>query len=497
MTEMTKRVQFEDDSNSQVEPLHRACALGSLDDIRDFFNSNPKLDDHFYEGLSPLHVAILSDRTDVIDVIDVLVNNGVDVNAQTETNKDTALHLAVENGEFPQNYDVIVKLIDCKADAEIRNKRLRSAYDCALAKGHDLVASTLDGSKSTNEVQNSYRERYGEKYAPILNEAVLESDEDTMKEYIKKGADPNYINKYGAGAIHYALTRCTLPVMRVLDMLISAGADVDLRDDEGDSALNLAIKNEDLRKSGQMMQVVNLLLECGADVTFKDLDGKDALTLAKERQYSDVVAVLNKSKSEHVKEGEQSPEPLPESSSEQSPEPVPVPGTPLPESSSEQSPEPVPGTSPVPKPETMSSPEPEHVVMEALEDTRETDGNVNKPNEDGLYPIHQAVLKDDSDERQKLLETLTEAGADVNVVVKGLGTTPLHLAAEKNRVDSVKFLLEHGADKTKKTLLGKTAFDMASDKGHTEVMELLGDRHDIVQDRWKKGAKKSSSCTIL
>ncbi|XP_046548750.1 ankyrin-3-like isoform X3 [Haliotis rubra] len=439
MTEMTKRVQFEDDSNSQVEPLHRACALGSLDDIRDFFNSNPKLDDHFYEGLSPLHVAILSDRTDVIDVIDVLVNNGVDVNAQTETNKDTALHLAVENGEFPQNYDVIVKLIDCKADAEIRNKRLRSAYDCALAKGHDLVASTLDGSKSTNEVQNSYRERYGEKYAPILNEAVLESDEDTMKEYIKKGADPNYINKYGAGAIHYALTRCTLPVMRVLDMLISAGADVDLRDDEGDSALNLAIKNEDLRKSGQMMQVVNLLLECGADVTFKDLDGKDALTLAKERQYSDVVAVLNKSKSEHVK----------------------------------------------------------HVVMEALEDTRETDGNVNKPNEDGLYPIHQAVLKDDSDERQKLLETLTEAGADVNVVVKGLGTTPLHLAAEKNRVDSVKFLLEHGADKTKKTLLGKTAFDMASDKGHTEVMELLGDRHDIVQDRWKKGAKKSSSCTIL
>ncbi|XP_067683718.1 uncharacterized protein [Haliotis asinina] len=401
MTEMTKRVQFEDDySNSEVEPLHRDCAVGSLDDIRNFFNSNPKLDDLFYEGLSPLHVAILSDRNDIIDVIDVLINNGVDVNAQTETNKDTALHLAVENGEFPQNYDVIVKLIDCKADAEIRNKRLRSAYDCALAKGHDLVASTLDGSKSTNEVQNSFRERYGEKYAPILNEAVLESDEDTMKEYIKKGADPNYINKYGAGAIHYALTRCTLPVMRVLDMLISAGADVDLRDDEGDSALNLAIKSDDLRNSGQMMQVVNLLLDSGADVTFKDLDGKDALKLAKERQYSDVVAVLSKSKSEHVKDGEHSPEPMPESSSEQSPEPEP-------------------GTSPVSKPETMSSPEPEHVVMEALEDTRETDGSVNKANEDGLYPIHQAVLKDDPEERQKLLETLTEAGADINVVVKG------------------------------------------------------------------------------
>ncbi|XP_071082777.1 E3 ubiquitin-protein ligase mib1-like isoform X1 [Haliotis cracherodii] len=435
-----KRVQFEnDDSNSQVEPLYRACALGSIDDIRNFFNSNPKLDDLFYEGLSPLHVAILSDRNDVIDVIEVLVNNGVDVNAQTETNKDTALHLAVENGEFPQNYDVIVKLIDCKADAEIRNKRLRSSYDCALAKGHDLVASTLDGSKSSNEVQNSYRERYGEKYAPILNKAVLESDEDTMKEFIKKGADPNYINKFGAGAIHYALTRCTLPVMRVLDMLISAGADVDLRDDEGDSALNLAIKSEDLRKSGQMMPVVNLLLECGADITFKDLDGKDALKLAKEKQYSDVVAVLTKSQSEH----------------------------------------------------------PRHVVVEAVEDTRETDGNVNTANEDGLYPIHQAVLKDDPEERQKLLETLTEAGADVNVVVKGLGTTPLHLAADKNRVDSVKFLLEHGADKTKKTLIGKTAFDMASDKEHTEVMELLGDRHDIVQDKWKKGAKKSSSCSIL
>lgn len=37
--------------------------------------------------------------------------------------------------------------------------------------------------------------------------------------------------QHGAAAIHYAVTHCSLPVMDVLEKLVDAGADVNLRDD--------------------------------------------------------------------------------------------------------------------------------------------------------------------------------------------------------------------------------------------------------------------------
>ena len=74
---------------------------------------------------------------------------------------------------------------------------------------------------------------------------------------------------------------------------------------------------------------------------------------------------------------------------------------------------------------------------------------------DGYTVIH-AVLDRDDEHKYTILEALLNAGADVNA--KGINNwTPAHMAAVRNDVQSLKMLVEHGADLTIKTAIDNYA----------------------------------------
>lgn len=56
------------------------------------------------------------------------------------------------------------------------------------------------------------------------------------------------------------------------------------------------------------------------------------------------------------------------------------------------------------------------------------------------------------------------------------GRTPLHIAAQKNLRDTALLLLNRGADLTLKDSSGKTAADLAREKGAAATEELLKER---------------------
>ena len=70
---------------------------------------------------------------------------------------------------------------------------------------------------------------------------------------------------------------------------------------------------------------------------------------------------------------------------------------------------------------------------------------------------------------------LLEKGADPRAR-KSDGTTPLHLAASREEVEVGRILLAHGADVEAKDDYGRTAFDVASERGCDEIMKLLSER---------------------
>jgi ankyrin repeat protein len=69
---------------------------------------------------------------------------------------------------------------------------------------------------------------------------------------------------------------------------------------------------------------------------------------------------------------------------------------------------------------------------------------------------------------------LLEHGADVNAGGNDQ-SSPLHVAAQRGRVEVVRVLLEHGANLGAEDGDGKTALQVASDRGHDEVMKLLSE----------------------
>jgi ankyrin repeat protein len=75
---------------------------------------------------------------------------------------------------------------------------------------------------------------------------------------------------------------------------------------------------------------------------------------------------------------------------------------------------------------------------------------------------------------------LLDSGANVNATQNGQ-FPPLHAAAANGSFDLVKLLLERGADVSLRTADGQTAADLAREKGHQEVLALLGENPSVAQ----------------
>jgi hypothetical protein len=127
---------------------------------------------------------------------------------------------------------------------------------------------------------------------------------------------------------------------------------------------------------------------------------------------------------------------------------------------------------------------------------------VNKVDNGGYTPLHQATFKGNKD----IVELLLDAGADTNtqagknlytplllaachdkndiaeLLVKARAdvnranrddTTPLHCAARNGNKDLVKLLLDAGADVNVQDIYGDTPLDSAVSNGHEEIVKLL------------------------
>ena len=124
--------------------------------------------------------------------------------------------------------------------------------------------------------------------------------------------------------------------------------------------------------------------------------------------------------------------------------------------------------------------------------------------------FHHATWRTDSD-RLVVLQLLCDHGlplSDINKIkyqdfpqeyhlnmYSGIGT-PLHNAVRVGNLDTIKWLVDHGADPLVKDPLGQTALELAMDKGKTEIIDYLTRssrtdkstqrRHDFVDQPWNK-----------
>jgi uncharacterized protein len=101
-----------------------------------------------------------------------------------------------------------------------------------------------------------------------------------------------------------------------------------------------------------------------------------------------------------------------------------------------------------------------------LEHGADADDDADNPF--GVRPVHAASAAHDHDTMRLLLE----AGADPNLRQRG-GFVPLHEAAHSDDVEMARLLLDHGADPALAADDGRDARRIAADDGSTRIAELL------------------------
>ncbi len=97
------------------------------------------------------------------------------------------------------------------------------------------------------------------------------------------------------------------------------------------------------------------------------------------------------------------------------------------------------------------------------------DLNAVSHTEERVTPLHSALA---NPHNAALAQVLIDAGADISAT-QLQGYTPLHYAAANGLETIARRLLERGADRSVRDKTGKTASDLAGEKGHVALADLL------------------------
>ncbi|MCX5643647.1 MAG: ankyrin repeat domain-containing protein [Phycisphaerae bacterium] len=480
--------QLEGQQSVQGAPIHFAAYMGDLARIEAYIQEGGdvnKLDGH---GHAPLHYAAQNNQKQAMEL---LIAKGGGVNVKNSRGQ-TPLFNAIAAG----NRDVAELLISKGADVNVKNSNGQTPLDSALSRNRKdivelLIAKDAEGSILT---------------------AVSCGDVDRVRGCLEKGADVNAKDTDGRTALHVAVGN---ERKDVAELLLSRGADINAKDGKGYTPLYYAIWNED-------QDTVKLLVTKGADVSYtprddypplfiavaiKDVNTKDvntvkllvdhgakfdvktqfgwtAFRLAASQGNRDLVEIFA-SKGTDV-----STLPLAacvgnlarvKSLVEQGADPNAKDEfgwTPLYWAASTGQEEVAAyliGKGATVDAKTIDERTPLHQAAQAgaahLVELLISKGlDVNVKDKRGNTPLHGAAAAG----RREVAELLIAKGADINAkTTNEHWTTPLHSAAFAGHKEMVELLIARGADANIRNYRGHTALDLAEQRGHTEIAEVL------------------------
>ncbi|XP_063912691.1 ankyrin-3-like [Zophobas morio] len=197
------------------------------------------LKDHFINVSKKKQKISLENGT--VDIITLLVENGIDVNAKNK-NGTTPLQLACKHTV----YEKVEMLLTCGALTNLMDEENNNALHYA----------------SNSEYENQH----------IIN--LL----------IQKGVDVNAQNKYGTTALQLA---CKNGVYGNTEILLEYDASIKITDENNQSALHYALESE-----ADNQCVIKLLIEKGIDINTRSENGTTALQLACKKGVYDLVDML-------------------------------------------------------------------------------------------------------------------------------------------------------------------------------------------------------------
>jgi uncharacterized protein len=165
---------------------------------------------------------------------------------------------------------------------------------CAREGNTQAIKLFLDAGMNPNSKDST------NKTALIL--ATLSSNTSTISLLIQRGADVNARTNVGVSSLLYAVRRVDIDTIRIL---LANNAEVNIQDETGETPLITSIlvgrsvsvravptKEDHMKEELNKIEVLQLLLNKGADVNTKNNKGETALMKASMFYYPEIVKIL-------------------------------------------------------------------------------------------------------------------------------------------------------------------------------------------------------------
>jgi ankyrin repeat protein len=258
--------------------LHQAALRGCLRTIQVLLMARLEKNARDKYGYTALHLVAEMDKADAAHV---LVQAGLDVNA-ANGNRTTPLMLAALH-EATQVAEV---LLEGGAAVNARNEQGQTPLSLARSKRMKQLLRQAGANDKAAEPLPL-------KPVELLLQAAAEGDEARVRELLKVGAPADGSICYGRTPLSVAVGGGHVATARIL---LEAGANLHIRDDDGDKLLHRAAWSESV-------EMVRFLLEQGLDVNAANQDGFTPLMVAALQGQVEIVRVLLKARADRKVRG--------------------------------------------------------------------------------------------------------------------------------------------------------------------------------------------------
>lgn len=453
--------------------LIEASKQGDIDGIKKFLKEGADVNYHNPQGLSPALVATFSGHRNVTELLLARGAKFTDVEAGTlllisaETNDVALLNILIkqkvnlnfkyDNGRTilwtaveKESWAVLEALIKAKVDIDSRDFSGNTVLKWTIVHGLEKAAEIL--AKNGIKLQKEDASR-------MLREAVSSENIVKLGMLTNHKIDFNEVYEDGLTPLWYAAVKGRTDMVEVL---LKAGANADIKDNKKKSLIMYAIENRKLDiatlltganaklsleeqvfllQKGMVIgdyELVKVVVRAGANVNMKFDDGLSALWIAAFNNNKDMINVLASSGANlNIKDNS--------------------------------------GKS---------------VLIWAVENNRKElanllislGANVNLFDNDKRTALYSAVQA----EKLPLVEMLVKNKAQIDLKDKN-GDSPLIVAVAKGNMDIVRFLIDNGAMPNTQDKNGNSPLMVALYKGYNDIVTLLTDKNaDVNKENSEK-----------
>lgn len=223
-------------------------------------------------GNSALHLAAVNKQKELSIC---LLKNNADVNAN-DKDLNCALHKAVEKG----HKEIAVVLLEYNADVNAVNRKGESSLILAVKNCNSHQTAACSDRKLM--MANLSVDGDGVDEANEKNVASNNRSDQLVQRLVENGANINIKDKEGNSAMHYAIENIHEDVTL---LLLNRGADADAVNKKGNNPLHLAsaVNNKEL---------ACLVVKHVSDIEIKNSDGETCLHIAAKNDTTEVAAVI-------------------------------------------------------------------------------------------------------------------------------------------------------------------------------------------------------------